>query len=86
LKRSRGYIRLTLNAIDVSGRQFPVQTASLFVHADASPGSTSDGNAAAAGIRLESGRILIFRLVEPVSIEPAAVEPASLGGAAAPRR
>lgn len=69
LKRDHGYIRLTLDAIDIAGRQVPVQTASLFVH-----GANSDDRA--AGIRLESGRRLTFRLIEPVPIEPASTRSA----------
>lgn len=70
LKRDRGYIRLTLDAIDIAGHQVPVQTASLFVHGEADHAANSDDRAA-GGIRLESGRRLTFRLIEPVPIEPA---------------
>jgi hypothetical protein len=68
VKRNRGYIRLTLDAIDFGGRQLPVQTSSLFVHGNAAHAPTSEGESTSQVIHLESGRRLTFRLTEPVSV------------------
>jgi hypothetical protein len=68
MKRNRGYIRLTLDAIDFDGRQLPVQTSSLFVHGNTQQMTPSDGADSPQVIHLESGRRLTFRLIEPVSI------------------
>jgi len=71
VKHSRSYIRLTLDAIDLNGRQLPVQTSSLFVHGNASQTAPSVGENSSQVIHLESGRRLTFRLTEPVSIASA---------------
>jgi hypothetical protein len=68
VESDRGYIRLTLDAIDFDGRQLPVQTSSLFVHGNAPQMTSSDGKNSSQVIHLESGRRLTFRLTEPVSI------------------
>jgi hypothetical protein len=67
MKKDRGYVRLTLDAIDFGGRQLPVQTSSLFVHGNAANRSASETGAFSQVIHLESGRRLTFRLIEPVS-------------------
>jgi len=67
VKRNRGYIRLTLDAIDFGGRQLPVQTASLFVHGNTGHSPLSESESSSQVIHLESGRRLTFRLIEPVS-------------------
>jgi hypothetical protein len=68
MKRNRGYIRLTLDAIDLDGRQLPVQTSSLFVHGNTPQMNPADAADSPQVIHLESGRRLTFRLIEPVSI------------------
>lgn len=70
VKRNRGYIRLTLEAIDFDGQHLPVQTSSLFVPGKPTRGLNSDHGASSQAIHLESGRRLTFRLIEPVSIMP----------------
>ena len=64
LKRNRGYIRLTLESIQLAGSDLPVQTSSLFVRGRASPAQSSEGPV----VRLERGRRLVFRLTEPVEV------------------
>lgn len=72
LKRNRGYVRLVLESIHLSGASLPVQTTSLFVRgsaADAQIGlKVPSGAPSATGIRLEKGRLLTFRLTEPVYV------------------
>lgn len=67
-KRSRGYVRLVLDSIDISGRDLPVQTSSLFARGnlDSSPNAPADGSAGV--IHIEKGRRLTFRLTEPVYV------------------
>ena len=61
VKRNRGYVRLTLDSIDVAGKDLPVQTSSLFAR-----GTAPDSDPSA--VTLEKGRRLTFRLAEPLSI------------------
>ena len=68
LRRNRGYVRLTLESVNVGGRDWPVETSSLFVHGDAGQAPASEGTLPSQVIRLESGRRLTFRLTEPLSI------------------
>jgi hypothetical protein len=60
-KRNRGYMRLTLDSIDIAGRSLRVRTSSLFARGNA-PG----GDASVDAITLEKGRRLTFRLTETV--------------------
>ncbi len=73
--KNRGYVRLALDSIQFTGANLPVQTSSLFVRGLASPGGAGNDGVAPggsapgespAGIRLEKGRRLTFRLTEPV--------------------
>ena len=68
IKRNHGYVRLTLNAIRLEGRDVPLQTASLFVH-----GATQNQQFELKGspIGLQRGRRLTFRLTEPVILSNA---------------
>ena len=72
LKRNRGYVRLVLESIHLSGASLPVQTASLFVRGSAADAQTAlkvpSSDPSASGIRLEKGRLLTFRLTEPVYV------------------
>jgi hypothetical protein len=71
LTRNRGYVRLTLDSINIGGRELPIQTSSLFVRARADQ-TQVPGSAAAQPVvpvvRLEGGRRLTFRLTESVSV------------------
>jgi len=72
LKRNSGYLRLTLDSINLAGSKLPVQTSSLFVRGNAgqaqTPLSLPSGQASAVVIRLEKGRRLVFRLTEPLYV------------------
>lgn len=65
LERSRGFVRLTLESIQLAGSTVPVQTSSLFVRGHARPMREPQS----AIVRLEKGRRLIFRLTEPVHVD-----------------
>jgi hypothetical protein len=56
----RGYVRLTLDSVQVDGLDVPIQTASLFARSL----PTADGDSDT--IRLEKGRRMTFRLKDPV--------------------
>jgi len=64
LKPERGYVRLALQSVHLAGVDFPVQTASLFARqvpsADSQPST----------VRLEDGRRLTFRVMEPIALHP----------------
>jgi hypothetical protein len=73
LTRNRGYVRLVLDSIHVSGLDVQVKTSSLFVRGKAGQTQTlrsevSQGEASTTVMRLEKGRRLIFRLTEPVYV------------------
>jgi hypothetical protein len=71
LKRNSGYLRLTLDSIDLAGSKLPMQTASLFVSGNAGQPRTPQGSPAnqpSAIIRLEKGHRLVFRLTEPLYV------------------
>jgi hypothetical protein len=60
----RGYVRLTLNSIEVDGASVPIQTASLFARQLSAAARDS------VRIRLEKGRRLTFRLKEQTLLPP----------------
>ena len=68
-KGNRGYVRLALNSIHLAGANLPIQTSSLFVRESAGsahipPRAVPGTDASNAGIHLEKGRRLTFRLTE----------------------
>lgn len=65
---NRGYIRLALDSMHVADANLPIQTASLFVRGSSGDSQNPPGNASAAGIRLEKGRRLTFRLTESADV------------------
>jgi hypothetical protein len=66
VKRNRGYIRLTLESINVAGRSLLVQTSSLFAKGNAT-GNADDASPDSSNIvHLNKGRRLTFRLADPV--------------------
>jgi len=79
LKRNQGYVRLTLDSIQLAATQLPVETASLFVNTGQNqtlqPNSLP-GGASLSSIRLEKGHRLIFRLTEPVYLASSPRAPA----------
>ncbi len=58
---SAGYIRMSLNAVTVAGRQIPLQTSSLFAR-----GTLHSGR-----VRIAKGRDLTFRLTSAVALDDA---------------
>ncbi|MGA8270187.1 MAG: hypothetical protein WB919_01435 [Candidatus Sulfotelmatobacter sp.] len=66
-----GFVRLTLNAINVDGSSVPLQTSSLFAKG-ALPANTlpvsSGSNPLSGGFRVQKGRHLTFRLTAPVTL------------------
>lgn len=66
MKSNRNYVRLTLDSIHLGGRDFPIQTSSLFARGQASISAMSEPGDASAVIHLDRGRRLTFRLTEPV--------------------
>ena len=68
IRDNRNYVRLTLDAIDLEGYDFPVQTSSLFARGRSSITATGERKDSLAVIHLEKGRRLIFRLTEPVYV------------------
>ena len=68
MKRNRGYVRLILDSIDVSGRDLPVQTSSLFARGNFGDPGGVEGDGSAPVIHLEKGRRLTFRLTEPIFV------------------
>jgi hypothetical protein len=72
LKRNRGYVRLALDSIHLSGGVLPIQTSSLFVRGNPGDGrvpqSDTPQSDASGAIHVEKGRRLTFRLTEPAYV------------------
>jgi hypothetical protein len=70
IKQNRGYLRLTLESIDLAGNDFALRTSSLFASGtpDVSqhPPNSPSVSPSPAPVTLEKGRRLTFRLTEPV--------------------
>ena len=62
VKPSRGYVRLTLQSIQIGDSEVPLHSASLFAP------QASFHDAAPSLVRLETGRQLTCRLTEPASL------------------
>jgi len=78
VKRNPGYVRLTLDSIDIAGHDLPVQTSSLFARGQAQASSPQKDpsihdprvhDPRVQGISLEKGRRLTFRLTEPLYVD-----------------
>jgi len=67
-KSNRNYVRLTLDSIRLGGRDFPIQTSSLFARGQASISASNEPGDSLAVIHLDKGRRLTFRLTEPVYV------------------
>jgi hypothetical protein len=67
MKRNRGFVRLTLDQMDIEGRDLPIRTSSLFTS-----GRADDPPVAGTGgltvVSVEKGRRLTFRLTEAVDV------------------
>ena len=66
VKRNRGYIRLTLESIDIAGRSLLVQTSSLFAKGNAAGSAEAASPDSPNMVHLNKGRRLTFRLADPV--------------------
>lgn len=77
-----GYLRLSLDSINMDHQDFPIQTASLFARAHTAGSGNEPGSAAGnpAVVRLRAGRRLTFRLTSDFAINSA---PQALGKAKA---
>jgi hypothetical protein len=64
MKPNHGYVRLTLDLVDIEGKELPIRTSSLFARGN--PGEPQGRKA--VGVNLEQGRRLTFRLTEPVYV------------------
>jgi hypothetical protein len=60
----RGYLRLTLNSMEVGGRDLALNTSTLF--ARGTTGKAQVHRAGGSTVQLEPGRRLTFRLAEPL--------------------
>lgn len=65
IKGNRNFVRLTLDSISLGGRDFPIQTSSLFARGQASVSAINEPGDSSAVIHLDKGRRLTFRLTEP---------------------
>jgi hypothetical protein len=65
VRDKRGYVRLTLDSVDVAGRSLSIRTSSLFARVSSYPHPIRPGSGV---ISLEQGRRLTFRLSEPVYV------------------
>jgi hypothetical protein len=64
--KGNGYLRVTLDSIDISGKDLHLQTSSLFVR-----GNLTGHGPTVSPITLEKGRRLTFRLIEPAyAVQP----------------
>jgi len=75
-----GYVRLTLNAITVDGRELALQTSSLFARGT-SANSLSSAKLLLNGFVISKGRRLTFRLTAPVPL----ADPNSIANRQTPR-
>jgi len=62
---SRGYVRLTLDSVDIDGQDLPIRTSSVFARGDAVVSRVHDH---AETVTLEQGRRLTFRLADPTYV------------------
>lgn len=66
IRQNRGYIRLDLESIAISGHDLPVQTSTLFARGTAHLTLANGSKDSTHIMTLEKGRRLTFRLTEPV--------------------
>jgi hypothetical protein len=70
MKHSRGYVRLTLDLVDIAGKELPIRTSSLFARGSASePPRRGASQVVSEAVSLEQGRLLTFRLSEAASLD-----------------
>ena len=64
-KRDHGSVRLTLDQVDIAGRELEIRTSSLFARGDSVP---SHARKVSDVVSVEQGRRLTFRLAEPATL------------------
>jgi hypothetical protein len=69
---NQGYLRLSLDVVDIAGRDLPIRTSSLFARGNKGESRARDLSPA---VGLEQGRRLTFRLAEPVYTASRAANP-----------
>jgi len=69
---NQGYLRLSLNVVDIAGRDFPIRTSSLFARGKKGESRARDLSPV---VGLEQGHRLTFRLAEPVYMASKAASP-----------
>ncbi len=79
----RGYFRLTLKSINISGKDIAVQTLSLYTRATVMASSIPSRPAT---FRIQQGRHLTFRLTAPVALESAVPSQPPAGSIPSPVR
>jgi len=72
MNRNQGYLRLSLDKVDIAGRGLPIRTSSLFARGTAREPQPDD---ASVVVVLEQGRRLTFRLTEPLDVVSKAAIP-----------
>jgi len=72
VNRNQGYLRLSLDVVEIAGRDLPIRTSSLF--ARGRMGEPQAGDAIGV-VGLEQGRRLTFRLTEPLYMASKAAIP-----------
>jgi hypothetical protein len=80
---SRGYFRLTLSSIKIGGKSVPIHTLALYTQASGEPSYISSRS---AGVRIQRGRHLTFRLTAPVTLANSSPTQLSVAGAPSPIR
>jgi hypothetical protein len=65
VNRNQGYVRLTLDVVDVAGWDLPIRTSSLFARGKAGDSPAGEGPTM---VSLEPGRRLTFRLTDAVDV------------------
>jgi hypothetical protein len=79
----RGYFRLTLESINIGGKDVAVQTLSLYTRATV---MQSKMPSRPATFRIQKGHHLTFRLTAPVALESSIPRPLPVGAGPAPAR
>jgi len=69
---NQGYLRLSLDVVDIAGRDLPIRTSSLFARGRI--GQPQARNTSVV-VDLEQGRRLTFRLTEPLDVATKAANP-----------
>jgi hypothetical protein len=72
MNANQGYLRLSLEVVDIAGRDLPIRTSSLFARGRKGESRARD---VSPTVGLEQGRRLTFRLAEPLYMASKAANP-----------